>query len=577
MFERILIANRGEIAVRVARTCHELGVEVVAVHSDVDRTARHVQVADLAVALPGVAPAETYLNVPAILAAARQTGAQAIHPGYGFLSERADVAEAVAGAGLAWIGPPPEASRSTGDKIRARKLAESVGVAPVPGTLAPVEGTAEILAFGERHGYPVAIKAAGGGGGRGLKVASGPDRAAAALESAAREATAYFGSGEVYLERYLDAPKHIEVQILCAAPGDAMWLGARDCSMQRRHQKLLEETPAAMFADLVPAMGEAAVSVANACGYVNAGTVEFLVDPAERSFYFLEVNARLQVEHTITEEVLGLDLVAAQLRIAAGDPVGLSPEDLQAGARHASRGHAIECRINAEDPARGFLPSPGRLTTYREPGGPGIRVDSGFAEGDEIPGAYDSLIAKLVAHAPTREEARRRMLRALGEFVVEGVATTIPAHRLFLCDPAFVDGTYSTRTAEGGILDQLAPDSPATAADRPAPVLMVDATPVRLWNPAIAPSIPAASGARSVAGPGSVEAPMHGTILRVLVSPGDRVSPGDPVAILEAMKMETHIAASASGTVQEVRVRPGAVVEAGEVVLTVAGLDSASR
>ena len=353
MFHRVLIANRGEIAVRVARTCHDLGVEVVAVYSDADAGARHVALADDAVHLHGVVPSDTYLNASAILGAARRTRAEAVHPGYGFLSERAEFAEAVSGAGLAWIGPPVEASRASGDKIRARRLAESAGVAPVPGTLEPVHGAEEIIAFGARHGYPVAIKAAAGGGGRGLKVAASVEEVRAALESAVRESEAYFGSGEVYLERYLPRAKHVEVQVLSPAPGRAMGLGVRDCSLQRRHQKLVEEAPLARFAELAPAIAEAAVAVADACGYVNAGTVEFLLDVDDGRFYFLEVNARLQVEHTITEEILGIDLVAAQLRIAAGEPLGLAQDDVR------PRGHAIEARLSAEDPAASFIPSAG--------------------------------------------------------------------------------------------------------------------------------------------------------------------------------------------------------------------------
>jgi acetyl-CoA/propionyl-CoA/long-chain acyl-CoA carboxylase, biotin carboxylase, biotin carboxyl carrier protein len=566
MFHRILVANRGEIAVRIARTCHEMGVGVVAIHSDVDAEARHVVLADQAVHLPGVGPLETYLNVEAIIRAALESGAQAIHPGYGFLSERADVAEAVTEAGLVWIGPPPEASRAAGDKIQARRLAEAVGVAPVPGTLDPVGDAKEVLAFGERHGYPVAIKAAGGGGGRGLKVAASPGEVEAAMESAGREAQAYFGSADVYLERYLERPKHVEVQILAPRPGEATWLGARDCSMQRRHQKLVEETPPPRFAEVTPAMGEAAVAVANACGYVNAGTVEFLLDEDGR-YFFLEINARLQVEHTITEEVLGIDLVAEQLRIAAGDPMSFS-------GRPEPRGHAIECRINAEDPARGFLPSPGTIRRYREPGGPGIRVDSGFGAGDEIPGAYDSLIAKLVAWAPTREDARRRMLRALYEYLIEGIRTTIPAHRVLLELPEFLDGSYTTRTVEGGALDALMPvtvqpdtDTPGGAA--PSSVLLVHGTPVRLWNPAIAAAVSGAAGGAATEAQGAVTAPMHGTVLKVLVGEGDRIAVGDPVAVLETMKMETSVAATASGTVEAVKVQPGDVVESGQVVAVI--------
>jgi acetyl-CoA/propionyl-CoA carboxylase, biotin carboxylase, biotin carboxyl carrier protein len=571
MFERVLVANRSEIAVRVARTCHDLGVEVVAVHSDLDARGRHVALADQAVRLPGVTPAETYLNIPAIVAAARESGAEAVHPGYGFLSERAEAAQAVIDAGLVWIGPPPDALRAAGDKVRARQLADRVGVAPVPGTLEPVTGAEEVVGFGIRFGFPVAIKAAGGGGGRGLKVVADPGGVPAALESATREAQAYFGSSEVYLERYLARPKHVEVQVVAAGPGQAIWLGARDCSLQRRHQKLLEETPPPRFADLIPGMGEAAVAVSNACGYMNAGTVEFLVDMDEGRFYFLEINARLQVEHPITEEVLGLDLVAVQLRIASGEPLGFDQSDLAPGGRMAPRGHAIECRINAEDPARGFLPTPGRITRYREPGGPGIRVDAGFGEGDEIPAAYDSLLAKLIAWGSTREEARRRMLRALDEYQIEGVPTTIPAHRLLLGSSDFADGSYTTQTVEGGALDALmATVQPATDTPAPVPVgsvLMVEGNPVRLWNPAMAAAAAAASREGAPVGHGAVVAPMHGTILKVLVAQGDAVEAGDPVAILEAMKMETHLAASSSGIVRTVAVKSGDVVEAGQAIV----------
>jgi acetyl-CoA/propionyl-CoA carboxylase biotin carboxyl carrier protein len=554
MFDRILIANRGEIAVRIARTCHRLGIEVVAVHSDVDSAARHVAAADIAIHLPGVIPADTYLNLPAIVEAGRRTRAQAIHPGYGFLSERAEAAEGVAAAGLTWIGPPPAVIMAAGDKIQARRLAQSVGVDPVPGTLDPIRDSSEALAFGDANGYPVAVKAAGGGGGRGLKVAYAPDEVQPAFDSAVREATAYFGSGEVYLERYLPRPKHVEVQILSPDAGRAMWLGARDCSLQRRHQKLVEETPPPLFGEIVPVMGEAAVAVADACGYVNAGTVEFLVDEDGR-FYFLEINARLQVEHTITEEVTGIDLVEAQLRISAGEGLGFGPQDLAPGGRVHPRGHAIECRINAEDPARGFLPGPGRIERYTEPVGPGVRVDSGFGSGDEVPRAYDSLIAKLLVWAPTREEARTGMLRALANFEITGVPTTIPAHEVLLANPEFVDGSYSTRTVEGGGLDSL----------RPAPGEVAGPT-GRLRHPATLQSVRAGAGSGEG---GAVVAPMHGTILRLLVSVGDRVKAGDPVAILEAMKMETSVAAGMPGTLVEMKVAAGDVVEAGAVVALV--------
>ncbi|MFL5796394.1 MAG: acetyl/propionyl/methylcrotonyl-CoA carboxylase subunit alpha [Actinomycetota bacterium] len=566
MFDKILIANRGEIAVRVARTCRELGVATVAVHSDVDAEARHVAAADGAVHLPGVSAVETYLNLDALIAAAKQTGAEAVHPGYGFFSERADAAEAFLDAGLVWIGPPPEATRAVGDKVSARRLAKEAGVSVVPGTLQPIEGEGEVHAFGEANGYPIAIKAAGGGGGRGLKVARSPNEVAAALESAVREAEAYFGSREVYLERYLERPKHIEVQVLSPGPGRAMWLGARDCSLQRRHQKLVEETPPPRFAEVVPQMGGDAVAVADACGYVNAGTVEFLVD-ADGSFYFLEVNARLQVEHTITEEVLGLDLVACQLRIAAGEELGFEQAEFEPGGRLEPRGHAIECRINAEDPARDFRPGPGRIAAYREPAGPGVRVDSGYGEGDEVPRAYDSLVAKLVVHASGREEARRRMLRALHEYRIEGIPTTIPAHLALLRDEEFVDGSYTTLTVGAGALDALRAARTRDPSSGEAPVLRVGGSSARLWNPGMAASAPHAT-ARSGGGTASglVASPMQGTILQVEVKPGDHVQAGDPVAVLEAMKMETSVTAPREGEVAAVHVAAGQVVEAGQPI-----------
>ncbi|MDQ3956992.1 MAG: ATP-grasp domain-containing protein [Actinomycetota bacterium] len=556
MFGRVLVANRGEIAVRIARTCRELGVEPVAVHSDVDASARHVQVAAEAVHLPGVAPVDTYLNVDAILDAARRTGAEAVHPGYGFLSESAAFAEAVVDAGSVWVGPPASAIRAIGDKISARRLAEKAGVPVVPGITDPVEEVAALESFAAEHGYPVAIKASGGGGGRGLKVARSPEDLEPAWSAARREAEAYFGSRDVFVERYLGAPKHLEVQLLAPSPDEALWLGVRDCSLQRRHQKLVEETPPPLWAERAPEMGAAAVALSTACGYVNAGTVEMLVD-ADGSFYFLEVNARLQVEHTVTEEVLGIDLVACQLRIAAGEPLPFTQDDLVA------RGHSIECRINAEDPARGFAPAPGRLVEYVEPDGMGVRVDSGYAAGDEIPGAYDSLIAKLVTRGADREEARARMLRALDEFRIEGVETTIPAHVLLLQEPSFVAGTHDTTTVEtGGVLDAL-----SVPAEEARDVLMVSGRPVRLWNPAMAAS--AAAAIHDLASGGDLVAPMQGTILKVLVAAGDSVVAGQPLIVLEAMKMENSIAAPLAGTVAEVNVAPGETTGAGQLLARV--------
>ena len=557
MFSKVLIANRGEIAVRVARTCRELGVASVAVHSDVDARSRHVATMDEAVHLPGVAPTETYLNVPAILEAARSTGAEAIHPGYGFLSENADFAEAVIGAGLAWVGPPPEATRAVGDKIRARRLAIEAGVPVVPGTTDPLRDPEQVIMFGVENGYPVAIKAAGGGGGRGLKVARSPREVDDAFDSARREAETYFGSSDVYVERYLTNPKHLEVQILAPSPDHALWLGVRDCSLQRRHQKLIEETPPPRFAERASEMGASAVALAKACGYVNAGTVEMLVDETGE-FYFLEVNARLQVEHTVTEEVTDLDLVACQLKIASGDPLGFSQEDIDA------RGHSIECRINAEDPSRGFVPTPGVLTRYVEPNGPGIRVDSGYATGDEIPGAYDSLLAKVITYGSDREQARARMLRALNEMEVEGVETTIPAHLVLLQEEAFVQGTHTTKTVEeGGVLDSLVA-APEAAGEED--LLLVGGRGVRLWHPGMSASAPAAvHGATG----GDLVAPMQGTVLKVLVEEGQEVAAGEPLVVLEAMKMESVIAATQAGTVSEVRVAQGETAAAGEILVVV--------
>jgi acetyl-CoA/propionyl-CoA carboxylase biotin carboxyl carrier protein len=560
MFSKILVANRGEIAVRIARTCRERGVQMVAVYSDVDAKARHVQVAHESVHLPGIAPTDTYLDVEAVLDAARRTGAEAIHPGYGFLSENADFAQAVADAGLVWIGPPPDATRAVGDKVKARRLAVSSGVPIVPGTTDPAASPDEALAFGREHGYPIAIKASGGGGGRGLKVARSADEVEAAFESARREAQAYFSSSEVYLERYLESPKHMEVQILAPGPGEALWLGVRDCSLQRRHQKLIEETPPALHSERVPEMGAAAAALMNACGYVNAGTVEMLVDESG-DFFFLEVNARLQVEHTVTEEVLGLDLVACQLLIASGEPTGLDQQTIL----DRMHGHSIECRINAEDPALGFAPTPGVIERYVEPDGLGVRVDSGYLDGDEIPAAYDSLIAKLITWGNDREEARVRMLRALDEYEIEGVATTIEAHRLLLQDGSFVRGDHTTRSVEeGAILDGLiaGPDDQEVAD-----VLLVEGRPVKLWNPAM--SAFASAAVHGGHAGGDVVAPMQGTILKVLVEEGAAVTKGTALLVLEAMKMETTIAATSDGTVAQLRVAAGATVRSGEVLAVV--------
>jgi len=551
VFDRILIANRGEIAVRIARTCSRLGVDTVAVYSDVDARAKHVGACDEAVHLPGDASGETYLNVEALLAAARDTGVQALHPGYGFLAENAGFAETVTGAGLAWIGPPADAMRKVGDKISARRLAQEAGVPVLPGLTDAIEDAALVTAFGDDVGYPLAIKAAGGGGGRGLKVVHGPNDVGAAFDAAGRESESYFGSSEVFVERYLEAPKHLEVQLLSLSESESLWLGVRDCSLQRRHQKLIEETPPPLHRDIAPLMGEAAVALAKACGYMNAGTAEFLVD-SDGAFYFLEVNARLQVEHTVTEEVLGIDLVECQLRVAAGESPGLSQ------AAVSSKGHAIECRINAEDPARDFAPTPGLITRYVEPTGSGVRVDSGYAEDDEVPSAYDSLVAKLVVTADDREGAIAQMLASLDSFKVEGISTTIPAHLLLLVDESFVDGTHTTRTVEAGVLKPLTEPGHG--------ILIIEGHPVKLWHQGMAPSAAAAVGAT---GSGELTAPMQGTILKVLVAKGDSVAAGDALMVLEAMKMETTIAAPRDGTVTAIGVEQGATTGAGDVLVVI--------
>ena len=595
MLSKILVANRGEIAVRVMRTCRELGIATVAVYSELDRDAMHTRYADEAYALGGQTAAESYLNTEAILDVIRRSGADGVHPGYGFFSENADFARAVLGLdGVAWIGPPPEAIEVMGDKISSRKAAARANVEAVPGTLEPIRDAQDVVAFGEQHGWPVAIKAAYGGGGKGLKVVNGPEEAARQLESAAREAQAYFGRPEAYLERYLTRPRHIEIQIFCDTQGNGVWLGERDCSTQRRHQKLIEETPAAgLEPEIRAAMGDAAVRVALACGYVNAGTVECLYQDGD--FYFLEMNTRLQVEHTVTEMVTQLDLVEEQIRVASGEPLSFTQDSVNA------HGHAIECRINAEDPAKGFLPSPGTITRMRTPSGPGVRWDGGYQEGDTISQYYDNLVGKLVVWAPDRERARTRMLRALGEFEFDGIRTTIPAHQALLAHPDFAAGRHSTVWLENEVDQSIftaAPAGAATSATAPASAdgeaeeLVERAVPVevngkrfevRVWLPP-APAVAAAgaSGGRTrsakprgaastggAGGDGTIAAPMQGTIVKVLVSEGDEVTAGQAVLVLEAMKMENHINAERGGKVAEVRVGAGDTVGTGDVLVVI--------
>ncbi len=604
--EKVLIANRGEIAVRVMRTCRELSVPTVAVYSDVDRDALHVRHADEAYALGGQTATESYLNTAAILDAIARSGATAVHPGYGFFSENADFARAVTEAGVIWIGPPPGAIELMGDKVTSRRTATAAGVAGVPGTLDPVTKPEEVLAFAEEHGYPIAIKAAFGGGGRGMKVVREAASVAEAMESAQREAQAYFGRPEIYVERYLERPRHVEVQIFCDTHGNGVYLGERDCSVQRRHQKLIEESPApGLTEETRRGMGEAALKVAAACGYVNAGTVEFLYappgdtpDPGDGDFFFLEMNTRLQVEHCVTEMVTGLDLVEEQLRVAAGGKLSFAQESVE------RRGHAIECRINAEDPANGFRPSPGLITKFSRPDGFGVRVDAGYDAGLEVSQYYDNLMAKLVTWGPDRESARRRMLRALGEFEIEGVRSTIPAQVALLAEPAFIEAKHSTKWLEEEVDPALlsaaaataAPPSVALAAGEAPPESLIARTvpvevdgrrfEVKVWlpespEPAAGGAAPAgpragragrprssAGGARA-AGSGEVAAPMQGTIVKTLVGVGDAVEIGQAVVVLEAMKMENHINAEKAGTISEVRVSPGDTVGTGDVLVVI--------
>ncbi len=585
MPSKILIANRGEIAVRVMRTCRELGIPTVAVYSELDRDALHTRYADEAYALGGQTAAESYLNTDAILDVIERSGADAVHPGYGFFSENADFARMIAERGATWIGPPPEAIEIMGDKISSRVAAAASNVASVPGTLEPLTSADDVIAFGEEFGWPVAIKAAYGGGGKGLKVVTGPDKAASALESAEREAVAYFGRSEAYLERYLTHPRHVEIQIFCDSHGNAVWLGDRDCSTQRRHQKLIEESPAALLDDATrAAMGAAAVTVALGCGYVNAGTVEMLYQDGE--FFFLEMNTRLQVEHCVTEMVTQLDLVAEQIHVADGKPLSFTQDSV------IRRGHSIECRINAENPAKGFLPSPGTIERLRVPAGPGVRWDGGYEEGDTVSQYYDNLVGKLVVWAPDRDAARARALRALGEFEVTGIHTTIPAHLALIADPVFAAGEHSTKWLEEDFDLQVESSTGSSGVGPEAGVLTERAVPVevdgkrfsvKLWlpdTPVGAKAVgtgagkagrpkPASGASGAGAGGGTVSAPMQGTIVKVLVAVGDTVEIGESMLVLEAMKMENHLSAEMAGTVAEVRVGTGDTVGTGDVLLVI--------
>ncbi len=573
MLSKVLVANRGEIAVRVIRACRELGVGTVAVYSDLDTNALHVRLADEAWRLGGQSAAESYLDIDKVLEIVEKSGADGVHPGYGFLSENADFARAVAEKGVAFIGPPPEAIEVMGDKLSAREAAEKVGVSGVPGTSDLVTDPNQVREFAIEHGWPVAVKAAYGGGGRGMKVVENDEDVEAAVDSARRESMASFGRDELYLERYLTAPRHVEIQILADSHGNVVYLGDRDCSAQRRHQKLVEEAPAPGIPDDIRiAMGEAAVAVAKGCNYTNAGTVEFLFQDNE--FFYLEMNTRLQVEHPVTEMITGIDLVEQQLRIASGEPLGFTQDDI------SYTGHAIEFRINAEDPAGGkFLPAPGHIKTLKVPDGFGVRFDGGYEAGDEVSQFYDNLIGKLVVWGSDRDIAIGRGLRALGELEISGVATTASASLVIIDHPDFRNVTHSTRWVEEQLDfpeegNTLVSDHSDTALERKQTTVEVDGRrfEVNLLIPDLKPKPPrrsSSSSSSSGSGSGQVIAPMQGTIVNILVEEGSEIEVGDPLCVLEAMKMENNVMAEKSGVVKEVLVSKGDSVGAGDVLAVI--------
>jgi len=589
-FSKVMVANRGEIAIRVFRTLREMGIASVAVYSEVDRDALFVGYADEAYLLgPGPA-SESYLNVPRILEVARESGADAVHPGYGFLAENAGFARALGEAGITWIGPPPDAIDAMGSKTGARALMDAAGVPIVPGVTEPVADVEAARPIADTIGYPVAVKAAAGGGGKGFRVAQTPADLEGAFTGARGEGERFFADGTVYLERYLPHPRHVEIQVFADTQGTCIWLGERDCSVQRRHQKLIEETPSPVVSDdLRRRMGEASVTAARAVGYTGAGTLEYLVSGEE--FFFLEMNTRIQVEHTVTEAVTGIDLVREQVRVAAGEPLSVTQDEVH------PRGHAFECRINAEDASAKFMPSPARITAYREPSGPGVRVDSGVRAGSEIPEIYDPMVAKLIVWDVDRESARLRMLRALSEYVVEGPATLIPFHRALFQDEEFIAGgachdllarMSEQATPIPGDVPPVAAEA-ADAADDPVPAAERRFTAEidgRRFEVALRYDEPAGGGGsapaarrpkakRSSGGaggggaPNEVVTPMQGTVLRVLVAEGQEIAAGAVVAIVEAMKMENEVMAHRDGTVREVRVAEGQGVTVGEVLAIV--------
>jgi acetyl-CoA/propionyl-CoA carboxylase biotin carboxyl carrier protein len=581
---KVLVANRGEIAVRIIRACADAGLRSVAVYADQDRDALHVRLADEAFALGGSTPAASYLSINTIVDLARRSDADAIHPGYGFLAENADFARACIDAGLTWIGPPPHAIESLGDKVRARHIAAKVGAPLVPGTADPVDGVDDVLAFADEHGLPIAIKAAFGGGGRGLKVARTREEIPEMFDSAVREATSAFGRGECFIERYLDRPRHVETQCLADTHGNVVVVSTRDCSLQRRHQKLVEEAPAPHLSQAqIDTLYQASKAILTEAGYVGAGTCEFLVG-LDGTISFLEVNTRLQVEHPVTEEVSGIDLVRQMFRIADGEELGFDDPPL--------RGVSIEFRINAEDPGRNFLPAPGKLTRWRPPSGPGVRVDSGYEQGETVPGEFDSLVAKLIVTGATRDEALQRSRRALAEFEVGGMPTVIPFHRAVVSDPAFTaeDGFgVHTRWIETEFAKSTAlePYGAGTAGSDGPPgrtrvtvevggkrleVVLPDTigTLAAAGAAAIASKRPGrrTGGSKQSAAPSgdALTSPMQGTIVKISVAVGDVVAEGDLIVVLEAMKMEQPITAHRAGTVTKIAAEVGTTVPSGHIL-----------
>jgi acetyl-CoA/propionyl-CoA/long-chain acyl-CoA carboxylase, biotin carboxylase, biotin carboxyl carrier protein len=584
-FSKILVANRGEIAIRIFRTLRELEISPVAVYSEADRGSLHLEYADEAYLLGPGPPSESYLAQELVIDAARRGGAEAIHPGYGFLAENATFARAVQASGLVWIGPPPEAIEVMGSKVAARERMQAAGVPIIPGSTEPVPSADEVRALGDELGWPVAIKASAGGGGKGLKIVQSAEEVDRAFDSAQREGEAYFSDPAVYVERYLEDPRHVEVQVLADAHGNVIHLGERDCTIQRRHQKLVEETPSpAVSQELRERIGKIAVDAARAVGYQSAGTIEGLLSDGE--YFFLEMNTRIQVEHTVTELVTGLDLVREQVLIAAEEPLWLRQEDVRLD------GHAIECRINAEDPSNGFLPSPGRITGYREPGGPGVRVDSGVDAGREVVALYDPLVSKVCVRGVDREQARNRMLRALGEYRIDGVRTLLGFHRALLEHPCFVDGRTCHGVVESEELaqraDQLSHETTnvAAAPDGGGALqeqrVLAELDGRRYELKLLVPEPPyaelarrrrsrAAGGNQLAGGKDAVISPMQGTVLAVEVADGDEVEAGQVLCVVEAMKMENEITAHRAGRVSELTVAAGQPIKTGQVVCVVVG------